>query len=99
MPKWIQTLNLSDQWKLCETKQITPNDLATSISNKLWRSLTPYDDEHVEGTRQELIESFRFASKTSRLTSDDLDNLMEDLYDWGDIDIGQNAKVCWIKTF
>lgn len=98
MCKWVQTLNLSDQWNLCETKQISPNDLATSISNKIWRSLTPYPDENVENLRQELIESFRFAAKNIRLTNNSLDDLMEDLYDWGDINTGQDEKVCLIRT-
>lgn len=97
MSHWSQTLNLIEPWREAEAKQITYNDLARSISNRIWRQLKPYQDEHIEGQRQELIESFMFAAKNMRLTVKQIDDLMENLYDWGDINIFNDEKVCWIK--
>lgn len=98
MSQWQRTLNLINCWKLAKERKITPKQLATSIATRL-EKLRPFNDEDINTEKEELIEAFTFFDENE--TWDELDYLLNDLYNWGDISLDGKfggEKVCWIKT-
>lgn len=55
--------------------------------------------DHVDEERRRLIEEFECFTKLDDRDWDDFDELLDELYDWGDIvveDTWPYRKVCWI---
>lgn len=103
---WSRELNIKDVWERAQKHEITPCELAGHISEKLKLienfEVNEFSDpncEHANDVKEELIEYFCDASSDENLTQDNFNYMMQDLWDWGDLVIGKNKKVCWIRTF
>ena len=104
MPHWVRTLDISDDWKKASDGKISPRGLARVIAHKL-KELDPINAE-INTIRASLITQFEDAAQDEILCFNDLDVLLDRLYDWGDISLNgklngklNGRKVCWIKTW
>lgn len=105
MANWQRTLNLLPEWKQAENKEISVQEMAKVVSQRL-AMVTPFDDYSIEEERRELIDEFTIISEIN--DGDDLienfDSVMDQLYDWADQKVGNSEsffdrkKVCWVKT-
>jgi len=87
-------------WKKCENDKSLFRELAKEIVFKL-RLLLPFENS-LDDEKEDLIYEFEEIVNCPECTIEDFDNIMEDLYDWGDIKLDDEwppAKVCWIGTF
>jgi hypothetical protein len=71
--------------------------MAKIISVRL-EELEPYRSVHIETNRMSLIEDFTTLSEDASADVVNFNDLMNELYDWGDMWIG-TWRVCWIATF
>ncbi len=104
MTDWQRKLQLQPEWDQAAEHEITIQQLAGVIADRL-RVLAPFTDEFedIDDQRQELADQFESMSQDETLTTSQFDYLMNDLYDWGDTQIGGKffdaKKVCWINRF
>lgn len=99
MTNWQRTLNIADVWAQAEDREITPKQLAHAIADRL-EGLKPLNNLILENEKQDIVEEFR--GFVGEETFDDLDDVMEMLYDWADTPLDNKfngKKVCWVKTF
>lgn len=103
MAQWQRKLDLRDAWKKAKNREITPQELAKIVADRL-EKLAPFIDgesQDIEFERQNIVECFRDLETDEEATFDTFDYVLRDLYDWGDqaLDAGWNGKkVCWIAT-
>ncbi len=86
MANWKQTLNISAEWALAKNHEITPQELARQIADKLKNLKEDWQLEDIES-------QFEDFSGDEELTFNDFDYIMAELYDWAD------SNLVWIKTF
>jgi hypothetical protein len=86
MANWKQTLNISAEWALAKNHEITPQELARKIADKLIKLET---DPFLE----EIIDQFEDLAEAEDVTFNDFDYIMAELYNWAD------SNLVWIKTF
>lgn len=101
MSNWQRTLNLVDVWKQATAQEVTAQQVATTIANRL-EALKDFDNGYVDNIKFELVESFQDFASDESADFDDLDYLLEELYNWADISLDNKfggKKVCWVKTF
>lgn len=102
MANWQRTVRLNPEWGQAKDSEITPQQLAAAIAKKL-RAIRPFKSEldDLNETLDEIASEFEEMGKDGGTTTDDVDMLMHDLYDWGDIrlDSDWNGKrACFIDT-
>jgi len=99
MANWQSTLNIANDWQKCQRNEITLIELSKVIASKL-EKIRDLDNQEINEEKECLITEFKLFEGDSR---DDFDELMEQLYNWGDILLDNNSwprkRVCWIKTF
>jgi hypothetical protein len=97
MAQWQRKIDLTEVWA---TEDV--NLIASTVAERL-RALEPFNDSELDSTAAELADEFTFLAADPHATADDLDDLMDELYDWGDITLDNQVfngkKVCWIATF
>jgi hypothetical protein len=106
MADWQRKIYLNPEWEQAKTGDITLQSLAASIARKLGKvkdfsrdrmtDPNPLDDE-----RDEIVERFKDLAAEIDPSREDLDDVMIDLYDWGDTrldDQWPGKKACWIDT-
>ncbi len=104
MANWTRKLDLKDVWHTDGEDPSHPSPaelakLAGIIAARL-KAIRPYDDADVNEERDMLVERFEELSR-SQPDADDFDDVMSDLYDWGDLPLDNKwagKKVCWIST-
>lgn len=102
MAVWQNKILLNPEWMKCQSREITTAQLCESIANKL-RNLKPYDDPIVQTGLNNLVKKFDKLAEGNP-SFNKVDNLMEKLYDWGDVLLEQgetfsnSKRVCWIDT-
>ena len=96
MADWQYKLEIKEDWDRRLNLEITTQELAEIIANKLRELDCPEDDIYDE--RFSIAEEFEILSndKSPDFDDDDFNYVMDMLYDWGDIDLGFGRKVCWI---
>jgi len=100
MSNWQRTLDISTEWKAAGEDKITPQVLAEAIATKL-EMLKKFNIVGIDSEKDYLIERFKDIVEDPDADFDDLDTVMSDLYDWGDISLDTQwagKKVCWVKT-
>ena len=58
--------------------------------------------KEIDEKRDELVDEFRSLSEDPDADLNDLDYVMDELYDWADIGLDgrwNGKKVCWVETF
>lgn len=101
MANWQRTLNVVVEWKQAQAREITPQQLAKAIADRL-EKLKSFNIEHIDTTRDDLVGAFESLADDESATFDDFDLVWRELYDWGDTKLDSafgGKKVCWIKTF
>lgn len=100
MTTWKQTLNLADIFASVRDEEISPREGIEKILQR-FSMLKPYEDEYVEGERQRIIEEIEMVIDDEN-DFEDVDYVLNELYDFGDIKISGNffdvVKACWVKT-
>jgi hypothetical protein len=101
MANWQRTIKLQPEWGKADRREITAQDLARSIASKL-RIVADLRLPELNDERDFIADEFAEFAADNTGDFDDLDELMERLYDWGDTHIGGKffdaKKVCWIDT-
>jgi hypothetical protein len=94
MSYWKNRLDIKTEWVKAKNGEMTPEELGKIIAKKI-RQLKCYQDE--VDTLEELVYGFENITDGVR----EFDDLMEQLYDWGDIKLNDRFppdKMCWIAT-
>lgn len=102
MANWKRKLDISVEWQKADKDEITVQELAQVIANKLTDLPDFPDEEEINLEKEDIIEAFIDLSEDKNATTDSFDSLMEELYNWGDNNLDDNwppTKVCWIGTF
>ncbi|MHC4180735.1 MAG: hypothetical protein ACYSWU_24815 [Planctomycetota bacterium] len=85
--QWLHTLPLKDIWTWWETakEQSHPQELGRRVAERIRKQpwFEDYDELDDFAGQFELVEDI-----------DEFDDVLEELYDWADVD-----KRCWVKTF
>lgn len=102
MAKWMRHLALQPEWGQAQEDEISYNELSAIIAKRL-DAIAPFVGQmnDIEYRKTELVDAFVDASRDPDLDVEEFDNLMADLYDWGDIALDNKwngQKVCWIDT-
>lgn len=100
MANWQSELDLSDLWKSFNEGEIVVNMLSHKVSNRL-KDLKVVEDKDIIMERDDIADEFEMLGMEDNPSIDDFDNVLERLYDWGDISLDGKCggkKVCWIKT-
>jgi hypothetical protein len=101
MSNWQRTLDIKDAWEKALEDEMSYRDLAKVMLDKL-QELMPFSDLDIEAEKRDIIDDLEcLVNHPDDLCSDDIDDVVERLYGWGDIPLNNNwppKKVCWIKT-
>jgi hypothetical protein len=100
MSQWQRHLDIKYIWKLAEDEEITPQELAKQVAERL-EKLPVFNIVDVDEELEEIILELKDFSDCDDVTFDDFDDIMSRLYDWGDISLDDKfggKKVCWIGT-
>ena len=100
MSKWQRTLDLKDAWKKAEDREIEAHELAKIIAERLLE-LKAFKIPDIDREKANLIEELLYLSEDDTITYDDIDDVLNYLYNWGDVSLDEKfggKKVCWIKT-
>uniref|UniRef100_A0A6M3KLC9 Uncharacterized protein n=1 Tax=viral metagenome TaxID=1070528 RepID=A0A6M3KLC9_9ZZZZ len=97
MANWKYQIDVRKEWKRAETQEITPQELARVIAEKL-KALPCFSDDD---DLQNIVEAFEELNLDDAATFDDFDEIMNGLYDWGDQEVSPYGKwprnaMCWI---
>ena len=100
MVKWKYRLDLKDAWKRVSGGGITPAMFAREVVKKLDSLMDVEKDEFSE---LEIIrDDFECLAEHPETAEDDIDEIMDNLYDWGDTILGKETyptkRMCWIST-
>jgi len=89
--RWQNRLDLIDLWKAQKEEKLTVPELAKAIAKRI-RELRCYEKEIF--TLEEIADRFEYCEDDV----EEFDDILNDLYDWGDISIERWKKMCWIAT-
>ena len=89
--EWQSKIDIREDWKLADERQVTPEQLGQRIAEKLRHlplEVRCQDHDDLEW----IIDDLEGIAPDA--TFDDFDIVLETLYDWADVE-----KRCWITTF
>jgi len=97
MADWKYKLRIKEPWQAAKRGEIDLQELARYIVTGLQRIAIhePEDDD-----LQQIIDDFQAVDE--QFTRDDFDDVMENLYNWGDCRLSVTwpaERLCWIETF
>lgn len=98
MAKWRYKINTKEFWQKAKNDEITLQELAAEIARKM-KVIIPVTEEGAE----EIREQFEDIAQDSDANDAWFDDVMAQLYDWGDVQVGGKGffdaeKRCWIST-
>jgi len=94
MAHWLHKLDLKDIWNKYN-EEMTIQEIGKEVSKRI-KELECYEAQI--DILEEIAEGFKYVEDV-----EEFDNWMNELYDWGDIQIGKKPgiiqnKMCWIAT-
>ena len=97
MANWKYTLNIKDVWGKAQIGDISYKELAEEIVKRI-KALPCYETDF---RLQDICTEFEYFDDEGE--ADEIDFLMNDLYDWGDAEVDPKGKwpankKCWIAT-
>lgn len=106
MARWQRTLDLSDIWEKGKDRSISAWEFAKVVAERL-EKIAPFSTN--EGSAgevanmllEDVADSFAVFALDKTEDWDELDCVLRELYDWGDISLDSKfagKRVCWIKT-
>ena len=103
MAKWFREVDFREIWKLAEKREITAFECAKQCSEKLKK--IKYPEADIQENFEEIIGYFDDFASDKNEDYDDFDNILSDLYDFGDrlykpgLAFSNNIKMLWVRTF
>lgn len=101
MSKWQRELDIKDAWEKTSDGEMSYKDLARVMLDRL-QKLTPFADLDIEAEKTDIIDELEcLVNHPDDLFAEDIDDVIERIYDWGDIQLDNEwnpKKVCWVKT-
>lgn len=100
MADWQRKLKLNPEWDEANDDETKVAALAQVIAQRL-KALEPFNDEGIDGERDEIVDEFNDLSSNQDATFEDLNSIMNRLWDWGDTPLDNKfggKKVCFIDT-
>lgn len=99
--RWRNTLDISDIYPKAEAEEITAQAFAAGVAERLDKLIPELRDvagsDIIEARR--IQELFDDAGRDESVDVDDVDQILSDLYDWGnDRSIVRGGNICWIRT-
>ena len=91
MANWKTVLDIKDEWKKAGENKITIQNLVNVIIDRLKELQQSFSDDD---ELNDIIEKFGDFVVYENDGLYDFDDIMDELYNWGD-----NDHTCWIKTF
>lgn len=97
MSDWQNKLDLKDLWKSWDEGDISIKEVAQTVAKRI-RAMKCFATQ--EETLEDIAENFEACDNDVS----EFDNILGDLYDWGDILVDgsgkffQHKKMCWIAT-
>jgi hypothetical protein len=103
MANWKYTIDIADAWKEARANKMSVQTLSKILSKEIGKLLTKkslVDDTELQDIQIE----FDGLSEDKESDWNDFNNVMGELYDWGDTllvkkNFYNDIKQCWIKTF
>ncbi len=97
MANWKHKLDLKDLYSKVPD-DITPQKFCEGVKERI-EKLSCY---HKDSDLQRIVWDFEWRSEDDSATWDDIDEIMSDLYDWGDTRLEPygfpSNRMCWIAT-
>lgn len=102
MTNWQRQLDLHEEWEKVQPGDTPGMNAFCAFTANALKNLTKFDRKDVDDVRDELVERFEGAANDDTLSTEEFDQLMDDLYNWGDMQIGgaffNAVKVCWVNV-
>jgi len=100
MAEWRHRLDIKVEWNQAMEGRITSQELARLIAKKL-KALSCYKTEKYGEELREIVSQYESFAGDPSGTTDEFDCIMEQLYNWGDIETKPGwppYRLCWIGT-
>ncbi len=100
MANWQRKVFLNPEWRQAKDGEINYQQLAASMVDKL-KGIRPFEDQHLNDCLDEIRGGFEFLAEDADTQAVDIDEFMQELYDWGDQRLDDKwpyKKVCWVDT-
>ena len=94
MIQWHLTIDISQDFNRAEKEEISYKELGIIIAHAL-ANLPIFSSKFLERERLKFIE--KFSTFPLSLNVHQFDEHLEELFDWGDTELGKNKRACWIK--
>lgn len=103
MSNWKLRVSFKDFWGEYGKGNLTIQKVSGKVVERLNKLLDKVKDQLLKDTLGEIIMEFEDVAKSPELTVNDFDNVLNELYDWGDTEIEPfgkwpTNKMCWIST-
>lgn len=104
MANWQTKLDVRDLWKQHDDGEITVQQIATEMANRLEKLKWPIDLTGIAPGRDKFVEELQSLAEDEDADVDNFDDVLARLYDWADMpvtpreDILGGRKACWIAT-
>jgi hypothetical protein len=100
MANWKYKIELKADSDRCDDGEITIAQLSGIVAEKL-KALPCYNSPgNIGTTLLEIVERFADLSEDENAEQDEFNSILQELYDWGDTEIGPVAwpkhRLCWI---
>lgn len=92
MTNWQHTLDIKSEYEEAKAGTLTPREMARRIARKIQIQFSP-----LSYTLDEIVDAFEAIDKYS--TFDDTNDVMEMLYNWGNMIAGIDSKMCRVVAF
>jgi len=99
MAQWVRKLDISIEWKQCKNHEITVQQLAKVLIDKL----SVFDPNKLNEDIQFLIDDFNIIATSSNDDGSEIENFddaMKNLYSWADASLDgewNGKKNCWVE--
>lgn len=97
MANWSRTLDIKDVWQRAEADEISVQELSKVIAERL--SKIKYSNKIVQEELGYLIENFEILAEDEEVSEDTFDMFMNDLYNFGDMELENGYKILWIACY
>lgn len=100
MANWQRHLRLQPEYGRAQDDELSICELAGVVAKRL-RALRPLGDESLDNERDEIAEEFESLAGDPNASTNDFDEAMHRLFDWGDTSLDESwngKKACWVDT-
>jgi hypothetical protein len=99
--EWLRKIDLKPVWHKAKAGEVSTQVVAAEIARQL-QAMQELGDDYIDMKRADLADEFDGFAEDGEASVQEFDRLMDELYDWGDMRVGEQGwpyrKVCWIAT-